>query len=700
MKRRAHRIGRGLTCLGLLSTGAYLGWRVATLPSHPPVWLVVLALAVELAGFIGSGVLMWALWHGPGASIEQASMAFDEHLGLDPSRVDVVVRVDQQPIHHIRATLLSLRSMATGQEVVVDLGARPEVATLAAEFDAVYAASDLEDHNGLKTCNAASSSPIFFLLDAGDIPGVRAVHALLPLMRDDGVAVAIGQAQMADDDSAEHGPNGLHELTFERETLNPALGARGSSLLIDSGALIRRAAIDNVEIGDEEPIEAQAYWSMALMNEGWKVVAATGAPVLVRQVMQSQDDVYERRVQRARALRTMLFGPDGIIRLNSLRLGQRLAIVASAVRPLSGLRRVGFIAVIVASLLTGTLPMHPNLVVLAAVWAPGWILTSLGLGLMSGWTLRPGDRTRWSLRNLGASCQGMRHPIAFDQRRAPIMTPHALQHGGALVASVVVLSSVMMLRGLSERLTHALGAMRYQWLVGLMVVSLWLLAMSLDVLRMFGKRNQLRRAGRVVASIPAEVNDNPVAVFDVTALGAGFETNQELIPRQQLLLDATITTSRGCENVTLPIVVRNVRKVSSLVELPGMERWRVGVEFDDAPAQAINPLVEYCMIEPARQRLGRLAPRSVADDDTVADEAVGQPVLDGRRVALRLISLMAVGSAIASAQPREGTVVTTFVSAISILIAAGVLAGSARPRRAPWTADQSTSSPSPDLAIR
>ena len=146
-------------------------------------------------------------------------------------------------------------------------------------------------------------------------------------------------------------------------------------------------------------------------------------------------------------------------------------------------------------------------------------------------------------------------------------------------------------------------------------------------------------------------------------------------------------------------VVRNVRKVSTAPDAAGVERWRVGVEFGDAPSQAINPLVEYCMIEPARQRLGRLSPW-LGDEELVAVEAVAQPVLDGRRVALRLISLLAVGGAIASAQPRQGTVVTTLVSAISILIAAGVLAGSARPRRAPWTADQSTSSPSPDLAIR
>ncbi len=691
MNRRMHRIGRGLTCLGLLSTGTYLCWRIATLPSRPPLWLVAVALAVEIAGFVGSALLAWALWHGQSVAPDQ--------IDVDAGQVDVVVRVDQQPIHDVRATLLALQSMVTGRRVVVDLRARLEIAALAAEFRIGYAATDLTDRNGLKTSCAATTAPIFLLLDAGDIPSPAAIDGLLPPMHDDRVAVVIGRSMMADDDSAEHGPNGLHELTFERETLTPALGARGAAILSESGALIRRAAIDSVEVGDEEALEAEAYWSIALMAQGWKVVAAAGTPVVVRPVVHSQDAVYERRVLQARAMRTLTFGPDGIIGLNSLRLGQRLAIAASAVRPLSGLRRSGFIAVVVGSLLTGYVPLRPDLIVFAALWAPGWILTAFGLGLMSGWTLRPGDRTRCSLRNLGASWQGLRHPIAFDQRRAPIMTPHALQHGGALVASVVVLSSVMMLRGLSEQWTHALGRMPHQWLAGLVVVSLWSLAMALDVLRMFGKRNQLRRAARVVASIPAEVDDTPVAMFDVTALGAGFETSHEVTPKQRLLLRAMITTARGCENVTLPIVVRNVRSVTSPSLPVGEERWRVGAEFVDALPRAINPLVEYCMVEPARRRLNWRTNPSIVDQEALVD-AVVQPVMDGRRMALRLISLAAVAGAIASAQPGHGTLVTSLVSAASVLIAAGVLAGSARPRRAPWTADQSTSSPSPDLAIR
>jgi PilZ domain len=685
MNRRAHRIGRGLTCLGLLSTAGYLGWRLATLPSQPPKWLVGLAVIVEIGGFVGSGLLAWALWRTPRRTAAESPNEL----------VDVVVRVDQHPIRNLRATLLALQKIATGRIVIVDLGARDDVAAAAEEFAVTYVARAPDDadapidRNGLKLAAPTVTTQHFFVLDAGDIPANDAISTLLPLMHDSSVAVAIGRSIMADDDSAEHGPDGLHELAFERIALNPALGWRGASILTESGALIRRVAVDSVEVGDEESTEAWAYWSLALMSNGFKLIAARGKPLLVRPVVNSQEAVYEQRVLSARASRTMILGPEGILRSNTLRLGQRLAVAASAVRPLSGVRRGGFIAVVVGSLLTGALPLTPNAFVFAALWAPGWVLTALGLMMMSRTTLRPGDRTRRSLRDLGASFQGLRHPLADTQRRASIMTPHALQQSGALVASVVVLSAVMMLRGLSEQLTHALGKMPYSWLGGLMVVALWSLAMALDVLRMFGKRNQLRRAARILASMPAEVDGFPATIADITALGAGFETGVELARKQRLQLSTTVVTSSGCTNIVLAIVVRNVRAVSE-------ERWQVGVEFVDLTPSAVDPLIELCVIEPAMKRLGQ----ATTADDTIAIEAVSHPVMAGRRVALRLTALAAVGGSLAAGGVGEATVVTVLVASASIAIGVGVVAGSIRPRRAPWESHQSTSSPSPDLAIR
>ena len=687
MNRWAHWVGRGLVCAGLSFTGAYLVWRFTTLPAGAPMWLVALTLAVEVVGFIGTALLCWALWPTPQAPPGPPALTATE-----VGDVDVVIRVTDQEVHAVRATLLAVRSMRTGRTVLVDLGARVEVAALAAEFGTLYAAPDIEDHNGLKTAATASSAALFLLLDAGDVPHPEALARLLPPMNDDRVAVVIGQTMMADDDSAEHGPNGLHELAFDRTALNPALSRRGAAIFTESGALVRRAAVDSVQVGDEEPIEAQSCWSLDLMAQGWRLIAESGEPVIVRAVIDSQETVYERRVAQARACRMMIFGSGGILRWNRLRVRQRLAIAAAAVRPLSGLRRVGLLAALVGSLLTGTLPLRPDAAVLAAIWVPGWVLTGLGLLALSNGTLRPGDRARWSLRNLGASWQGLRHPMAFDQRRAPVLTPHALQHGGALVASVVVLSAVMMLRGLSEQWSHALGAMPYRWLAGLIAVSLWCLAMALDVLRMMGRRNQLRRATRIVASIPAEVGERPVAMLDLTPLGVGFETSVEMAPKEQFDFRATIATESGCDDVTLPLTVRHVHQV-------GEERWRVGAEFGDAAAAAVNPLVEFCTVEPAHRRLGIDTGQPV-DEPWLQPVNTAEPVADGRRMTLRLVALLAVLGAIASAQPGDGTPVAWLVSALSILVAAGVLAGSARPRRPRWTPDQSTSSASPDLAIR
>src|SRR5258706_14363925 len=116
MNRRAHAIGRGLACLGLASTGAYLGWRITSWPGNTPKWLVIVALAIEIVGFCGSLLLTWARWPGQRSPAPSGL--------VEPRQVDVVVRVDRQPVHQVRATLLALQSMPAGGIRVVQHGGR------------------------------------------------------------------------------------------------------------------------------------------------------------------------------------------------------------------------------------------------------------------------------------------------------------------------------------------------------------------------------------------------------------------------------------------------------------------------------------------------------------------------------------------------------------------------------------------------
>ena len=150
MRRTEHLGGRLLTAVGLVAATVYLVWRVTFSISGAPLWLSLPVLAVEFVGFAGAALLVWALW--PGVHRPQAASA-------DCEPADVVVRVDDQPEHELRATLLALRSVrGVAGLTIVDLSARPCVAGLATEYGAVYAATDTDDHNGHAEMAAAVST--------------------------------------------------------------------------------------------------------------------------------------------------------------------------------------------------------------------------------------------------------------------------------------------------------------------------------------------------------------------------------------------------------------------------------------------------------------------------------------------------------------------------------------------------------------
>ncbi|CAN5550533.1 hypothetical protein BH10ACT2_BH10ACT2_13470 [soil metagenome] len=633
MRRTEHIIGRVIAGAGLVAGLIYLLWRARYSLADTDLWVSLPTLLIEVSGFVGSLLLVWALWpHRLADTAPQGAT----------SAVDVIVRVHHQHDHEVRATLIALRSVASVGEVIV-----VNTAT-----EAVTGASELA--NALKSVGTARC----LLLDAGDVPTADIITRLTPLFDDQRVAIVQGLCVSFANDSIEHGPHGRHDLTFERAALNPALGSRGCALWTGSGSLVAvdalREALLRADVTATATATAPAtatiemHWmlSTVLLSAGWRIVAPADVAVVAPRVERIESVVDADRRARVSAARRLVAGHG-----RSFAWRQRLSMLAWCVRPLSGLRRAAFITVVVIALYAGSPPFNASLPIMLAAWLPGFVATSVGLSVLSGWTLRPGDRTRWSLISMGAACSSWRATTVAAARGA--------KFGAGLIVAITAMCLVLMLRGMSDQFTHALGRMPRLALVGLIVVALWLLALSFDVLRLVARRSHRRRGQRVVSALPAIVGDRSTKIVDLTPHSAGLLSQTAMTLGEQLLLTSTIVTPSGTTEMRVPCIVRSLTVVDH-------DTWRSGVTFGDVDEPLADALSEFCIVVPMWNCLRILSDASGSKvrrvDYADATAADGDVSFVGSGL-LRFLAIVAlVGAVVSSAS----LLVDAFAGAIGV----------------------------------
>jgi hypothetical protein len=153
----------------------------------------------------------------------------------------------------------------------------------------------------------------------------------------------------------------------------------------------------------------------------------------------------------------------------------RLAMTAWALVAVEGIRRMVFVAVLVAVLLTGRLPFEmPHWSVLAALIG-AQASFAIAHWLLSGGVLRPGVRLRWSMATVGAGLGD-----GASRTGLPIRWT-------ATLATMVVLNLAVALRGVSDRWTHGLGPMPHDERVAAMALSWWLVIVGFAALRILVK---------------------------------------------------------------------------------------------------------------------------------------------------------------------------------------------------------------------
>lgn len=717
MERGQRNAGRIAVALGLAAGLAWLVWRTGWSLRGAPWWAAVGLLALEVVGTVSTGLLAWALWPGVTASHEPDGA----DAPADAIDATIVVRSDDRELPWLEATLLALRAVRPARPVVVlDLARRDEVAAVALRHGATaLTPADPADLNGWRAVFDTCTTPWLFLLDAGDVARPDAIERLAHHLADD-VAVVQGRVESALDDSAEHRRPGHHERDLDRFALGPALGTRGVALLAGAGALVRTAALDALDPGTTSLPMAEALLSAAVLADGWRIVAPAGAPVAAVDPHLLAEDAERRRACEASAARALLVGPEGALRGPDLRWRARLALATWTIRPLAGVRRTLLVGLLAATLLSGRLPFDPSAVAIGALWFPSFVLTAVGLDLLSGHTLGPGERTRQGWHTLGTSWRGVLAPNGRpDDPRAVLGPAFGLDHGVAPSVAVAVLSVVLGLRGLSDRVTHTLEPVAGEEMAGLLVVALWTLWGALDALRMVARRSQARRAVRIGASLPCTMTcadpDDPTVrhevagvVVDLTPLGAALVTEGDADVGAHTDVTVVLPTTSGCTTAHLVAEIRN-----GLVDWTGERRY--GIRFVDPEPYVAEALAELCVIQPARDLLGLPVPAGAGEPtaDPIGDPMIGSGVTSlgadpsaPRRLGLRAAALVAVAGTVGSAIPGHAAaaplgdlraaVDTTLPAgtAAAIIALGGVLAlaivagslppGITRPRRRTW----------------
>lgn len=662
---RARRGRRWWGVAAAASGVGYLAWRaVATRADVPPaLWWA--AYAVEVAGLVGMLALLVGLRRA-GAPDPDARPAGDGEIDVPVEvLVDVVVRVDRQGLGKVMATLAGLRPGIDAATVtLLRFTDRPELDAIAERFGVGLRTVDhRRDDAGLRAALEAGDGPFVAVLDAGDVPLPGfARHAVAWVGGAEGVGAVRTPVDSWAADSAEHDARGRHELWFERQVLHPAAG--GWAQLAGSGTVLRRSAVAEVGVPRGRRRSVELRLSGRLHRAGWRVVAPVG-PVLVSShpIDTARAVARDRRRETAATIR-LLTSLDGPLSPRRRPRGARSAALAASVRPLAGLRRAGFIAVLVASFAAARLPFSGSWATFVALWSAFVMTQALAVRAASLGRLQFGDRARWSFSTMGPAVAA----LAGGGRRRPGAPPRGGRRGGfgrivasrSVAAVVAVLASGLLVVAASDRFADrwadrlgerlgVRGAVRVPPMdtagrTVLVAAVLWCLVVALDVLRCLGRGTQRRAATRIPADLPATLDGVEAVVVDITPSGAGALARGEFRVGEVVPLVLEVPALDGSRPVRAAALVRSAR--------PGDDVTLVGLELVSMSPESSHALYELCeVVHPSVVLAGGWGIDESAPPPVAARLAVRSP----RRPLVRFVAVAGlVGVCSVTAPPFSG----------------------------------------------
>jgi len=618
------RLLHALVALTLCWTAGYLAWRIgwSRQGSNPVFWGAL--LLAEAYGCWNLVMLSWLTWDisSPRRPTPTAGRA-----------VDVYICTYNEPHTVLEATLAGCALLSYPHTTyVLDDGRRAEVAQLAEAWDAQYLTRSDNSHAKAGNINRAlprTEGELVLVLDADHVPLPDALDTLVGYFDDSQVALVQSPHDFSNHDSVQHYDLGRHEQSVFFSAICPGKDRHNAAFWCGSGALIRREALLAVGGVATETIAEDFHTTIKLHRAGWRTHFDERVVVQGR----APHDLAAYLLQRDRWARgnlAVFTTPESPFRGRGLTAKQRLSYLASLTAYLAGPVRIVILAILIAVLWSGVLPLHISPEAIALLWAPATLLMVLAGSALCRGQQSNGETTHYELCTAEIFLRALRCVVRPGHGGFRVTPKEGVDHGGweavrqfrVLLLCATLLAAGLILRVASDAGLGVLPQMRgfAAWFVPLL--GIFELRRVLRTLTLVGRHRQLRGEYRtpLAASVAIRSHSDPNEpgqdllgrTCDITPSGIAVELSRPLPVGQSTNLTVQIPGVQASSTpVRLDVTVQTCRAHG--------ESWRIGASIANSSEQDRQRIIEYCHVVWPYQRLRGFRPEPLLELEPVGE---------------------------------------------------------------------------------
>lgn len=303
---------RSLARLALLTNTIYVIWLFTSYrPTIPATLFIILELCVV------SMILLFYYNHR-----QRKYVLLGGEYNLN-TQVDIFITTKNEDVEIVRQTVSNAKQISYAAKTIyiLDDGNRPQIASIAKEYDTIYLSrSDREDRR-FKAANlnyglANSTGEYILVLDADQKPEPTILDELLGHFRDNKVALVTTRQRF------EVGEKDFNNDNLFYEYMQAGKNTDGCAISCGSGVIYRRSALQSIGGFQEWNIVEDLYTTYILNTQGWKSVYTTQS-YTIGDAPQSLSAIYKQRGLWAQDTLRLFFWRNPLFQ-KGLNLNQRL----------------------------------------------------------------------------------------------------------------------------------------------------------------------------------------------------------------------------------------------------------------------------------------------------------------------------------------------------------------------------------------